>query len=167
MITIASERTGQELSLPREWNLARAWGVSEKFVSELFATRNLYRVGRPYPEAVTTVRSLAEHHEVRIVTHKHGMPNVARAIAETAGWYADMGLLDLVDLVVTRGDKTAYPADVVIDDKPNLAWMQPDAMNLLMNRPWNQAANQVATAPTERFYRVYGWDAVLEMIKDE
>jgi hypothetical protein len=165
MIAVAHARTGVLHPQPDRWSTDEAWGVT--YTSELFDHPGIFAQGDPYPGAVEAIESLlAEGHEVRIVTTKHGLPNEQRAMLETIEFYARIGLLDRVDIVFPRGDKTAYPADVVIDDKPTLAWAQPGAVNLLMTQPWNRGGIGFPK-PGARVLRVYDWATALFVIGEE
>jgi len=67
-------------------------------------------------------------------------------------------------LVFTR-DKQGYPADIIIDDKPNLDWTQQGAHNLLFDRPSNEDLSKSDILP-HRYTRDVGWQAVLDYVDD-
>ena len=157
------------LDPPRSWNPEETWGISEADLVYHFqeeARNGVFQFGSPIPGAIDGLRSLVDSgHQVRIVTNKGSMGRGARAaIKDTVHWYALQGLLGDVDLVFTRGyGKQDYPADVVIDDQPNMAWTQEGAANILFNQPWNQSTGSAKGM----WIRAGNWAEVLELVEIE
>jgi hypothetical protein len=163
LIKHAWRKDGIHRDQPQVWNLAKAWGVSDEYIAELFSMSGIFEDGAPYPGAVEAVNTLVgAGHDVRIVTHKH-IASVHDPMDECLHFYHRMGLLDKVDMVFTRGDKTSYPADLVVDDRPNLAWVQGEAVNVLMDRPWNQDIRVGNFPEIVDIKRALGWQDVLEV----
>lgn len=168
----ANRRWGKDFETFPTWEIGKTYGVTDQEVRDFFEaeTKNrLYALGHPIDGAPQAIRTLAEQgHDLRIVTHKHGMgTNKGLGMMDMIDWYDTWGLLDLVDIVIARGDKTQYPADVVIDDKPTCAWAQPGALNVLFAQPWNEGPFLVPGGPWARVMRVDGWADVLAQIELE
>lgn len=159
---------------PHSWSVSQAWQIDEADVRRLFeaeSKRGLFSHGEAYPGAIEAVRKLSLEHRVRIVTNKGAMNGSAGfAIKDTVDFYDRHGLLMDVDLVFVRDShKESHRADVVIDDHPGLTWAQPNALNLLFNRPWN-VTNGLAEAgwrdANTSIIRAYSWDDVLNYVSE-
>lgn len=164
----ANRKFGTNVATQTTWSLSDHFPMTTEEASQFFeaeSKKGLYALGRQVDGAVSALTQLAEAgHDLRIVTHKHGMgAGKVHAMSDMIGWYERQGLLELVDIVFARGDKTQYPADVVIDDKPTCAWTQYDAFNILFDQPWNQTLTH-ATHATKVNLRAKGWADVLEVI---
>lgn len=147
------------LKEPNSWSIGEAWAIDERDIRRLFedeTKKGLFSAGEAYDGAIEAVRRLAEKHRVRIVTNKGEMNGSAGyAIRDTVDFYERHGLLSVVDLIFIRDDhKDLHKADVVVDDNPGLLWMQPRALNLLFNRPWNATAINPGSLPV---IRTDGW----------
>ncbi len=146
----------QDFPKPTSWGFGN-WNISFTEVMALWAVKGAFEHGQPEPGAIQGIRNLLEeNHTVRIVTAKHGLPDQAQAMQETIEFYRFHGLLGEVDLVFPIG-KQDYPADVIIDDKPNLDWVQKNKVNLFFTQPWNKNVN---LAGRYEVVRVAGWGAV-------
>jgi hypothetical protein len=169
MIEVTAVETGVRYEQPDKWDIAGAWGLPGDRIFDLFARPGMFLWGDPYPGAVDGIEALvAEGHEVRIVTSKHSLPYPDQAMFETIEFYERMGLLGKVDIVFPRGDKTSYPADVVIDDQPSLAWAQPNALNLLMTQPWNDSLEKLGSEEKHPWvWRVEDWTEAVFVIGGE
>lgn len=87
-----------------------------------------------------------------------------RAQKQTLTWLYTHGLLGIVEVAFAT-DKQGYTADVVIDDKPTLAWALPDALNILFDQPWNREIETPKLVGGEALVvRGYGWKDVLTHI---
>lgn len=167
LVSRAKRFFGEDYPTPTHWSLAESWGITEA-ESRLFfeeeTAYGLYRYGHAIEGAREGLHYLAgQGHDIRIVTHKHAMAwATSTAMIDTVAWYGSQGLLDIVDLVFARGDKTTYPADVVIDDKPNCAWAQLGALNLLYAQPWNRDVDY-----RFRMAGVENWEQVIYCVERE
>lgn len=109
---------------------------------EYIAYDNLFSTGDAIFGAVPVLKDLSSEHRVRFVTSKtlsyKDTTLMARQqtldfLARTCGFHRN-------EVVFTGGHaKQGYPADVVIDDKPNLEWVQEGALNILFAQPWNKS----------------------------
>ncbi len=174
MMGILTRRTEVRLqrSLPmtEDFGLTN-WNLSKDEIDQIFefeSQQHLFDFGEAIKGAVHGVLGLTDNHQVRIVTNKSlkalgrgAMP----AMQDTVSWYQGVGLLGLVDVVFTNGyGKQAYPADIVIDDQPNMAWTQEGAANILFDQPWNK---ELTGEPNGRWIRAGDWDSVLELVEIE
>lgn len=156
---------------PDMWSMYDAWGISRNEWFTLFERAifegNVFSEGNEVPGALTGLDMLIEDgHHVRIVTSKRlsgaaGPRKSAQAQIQTLDWYGKRNLCSDLDIVFTTGRlKVDYPADVVIDDKPDLRWMQQNAVNLLFSQPWNRHVN----TDQGNLWRVNGWVDVMDRI---
>jgi 5' nucleotidase, deoxy (Pyrimidine), cytosolic type C protein (NT5C) len=171
ILTRRSEtKLGRDLPAVTSWDF-KNWGSTPAEIRLMFedeARQNLFGMGAAIPGAVDGIfRLVNAGHQVRIVTNK-GTKALGRgsknAMQDTVQWYYGIGLLGVVDLVFVEGGKQGYPADVVVDDKPDMSWAQADAVNILFHQPWNQAT----WSPPESdrvWYRAVGWREVLELVE--
>ncbi len=117
------------------------------------------------PGAVKSLRYLTVDHRVRFVTNKILRSSLLtmKAQQDTSGWLGRRGLLQDTELVFTK-DKQGYPADIIIDDKPNLDWTQTGAHNLLFDRPWNEDVETGQAVTGHGVARVTGWQEVIDYV---
>ena len=161
----------RDLPVPDDWHFG-SWGLDPSEIRSMFedeARHNLFGLGAAVTGAVEGIfRLVNAGHQVRIVTNKgwsalgKGSKN---AMQDTVQWYYGVGLLGLVDLVFVENGKQGYPADVVIDDKPDLTWVQADAVNILFDQPWNQKLSGVTELTEGSWYRAENWRDVLEVVE--
>ncbi len=160
----------RDLETPTSWNVEETWGISKedvRFHFEREAKHGVFQFGAPVTGAIAGLRALIDSgHQVRIVTNKAGMGRGTQAaIQDTAHWYGLKGLLGDLDLVFTRGyDKQNYPADVVIDDQPNMSWTQKEAVNILFDQSWNK---NLTGSGDGMWIRAADWNVVLELVDIE
>ena len=151
LVTRARDLWGDKPAPPLQpatsWSLSEAYGISEQQARNIFETGvtdfNLFHTGDMMAEAALWLDRINKRHDVRFVTEPgfQGKPQVrAQAIAQKAQWLADMGLGNY-PLILSSGSKQGYPADVIIDDKPDLKWAQEGKLNILFAQPWNQEPN--------------------------
>lgn len=152
---------------PRTWDTHKTLGLEEEDFWEFFhdcVQNGVFRHGMPIPGAVEGIRKLLKDgHRVRMVTNKHLRNALSTWHAQTdmLHFLHEHELLHQVELVFTMGrfKKQGYPADVVIDDKPTLEWVQVGALNILFDQPWNE---DIEVPPS--VIRARGWDEVLSLI---
>lgn len=140
---LVSDRFGKPLAAlpdPTEWSTSE-WGITrEEYVDTMrLGVRHgdLY-LESPMPDARESLRRLAEDHTIRIVTScdLEDLHLNARMMEQKLGWLRTWNIHFHDFAGVTRG-KLGYPADVVIDDKPDLSWVQLRALNIMYAQPWN------------------------------
>lgn len=132
-----------EVPMNTEWNMEKAFGISKKAFWHLFylaVERGAFRDGEAFPDSVETVDYCVRRgHRVRIVTSKQfsdprkslvAQRDVLSWLYENTPWYHQVE-------IVFASDKQGYLADVIIDDKPDLSWVQDHSTNLLVAQPWN------------------------------
>ncbi len=126
------------------WSLSESYGISEQQARNIFETGvkaySLFSSGDMMAEAALWLDRINKQHDVRFVTEPgfQGKAQVrAMAIKQKAQWLADMGLGNY-PLILSSGSKQGYPADVIVDDKPDLKWAQEGKVNILFDQPWNQ-----------------------------
>lgn len=177
MIPYLAKHTGHEMTLDdfSQWDMAASLGISKKEFYKIF-DRAIYdgafAYGSPIPGAVEAVSTLVDAgHRVRIVTNKSLAENKKsqRAMEDFLIFYGNhFGNLDQVEIVFTgsRYGKSGYPADVVIDDKPDLSWTQLyPAVNVLFDQPWNQGVRVDYLVGPGAVLRASGWTDVLELVE--
>ncbi len=164
------EKLGRDLPTPDSWHFDN-WGFPQQDLFGVFedeARHNLFGLGGSIPGAVPGIFSLLDTgHQVRIVTNKSLMAlgkGSKNAMQDVVQWYYGQGLLGAIDLVFTHGNKHGYPADVVIDDKPDMGWAQKDAVNVLFDQPWNQYLTGKAEHESI-WIRAMDWQEVLEVVE--
>lgn len=155
---------------PTTWALHEAWPVGHSDVQAAMERGILegrvFRYGKPMPGAAEGMRWLAREPgvHVRIVTAKtFDDPAVThRARRNLLDWLHDWRIPhDTLAFTDSHG-KADYRARVVIDDKPDLSWAQPAAVNLLFHQPWNIAVKPAADL---RVQRVYGWQQLIDYLR--
>lgn len=154
------------------WRVWEIWGMTlEEW--QLHFNRNvmdgMFGRCREIPGAVKAVLYLTLDHRVRFITNKSLQTSLLtqKAQQDTSGWLGRRDLLQGTELIFTK-DKQGYPADVVIDDKPNLDWAQRGAHNLLFDSPWNEDVEtvQAVTKFGVGVTRVAGWQGVIDYVDD-
>lgn len=158
----------EELPDPTSWDFDN-WNLPDRGIDvadffEREAINRLFAFGYPVRGALRGIIELYQAgHELRVVTNKLKLGRGSWVAAmDAVMWLRGQGVLDFVDVVFTRTyGKQTYPADVVIDDHPDLEWQQPNAINLLFDQPWNQ---DIANVPLHSFERASGWDRILELL---
>lgn len=158
--TIGSWAMWDHLKLPKDF----FWQLFHQYTGQ-----GLFRWGKPITDGVGAVRNLRDAgHRVRIVTSKtlRKQESTLTARMDVLGWLNEYGLGDL-EVVFTGGyAKQGYPADVVVDDKPTLEWVQDGALNLLFAQPWNRGIDWTSVR-SPRIRRADGWTDVFASIMDE
>ncbi len=160
----------RKLPPPTSWRVGESWDISNEDIDYHFvkeARDGLFQLSEPVPGAIAGVYALLEAgHDIRVVTNKGVLGwGSLPAIRDTVGWYAKWGLIGDVDLVFTRGyEKQGYPADVVVDDRPDLSWTQEGAANILFDRPWN---GKIVGATNNSWIRAMDWDNIIELVEIE
>lgn len=119
----------------------------------------LFLTGEPISGSIPVLKRLAKKYRVRIITHKHLRiaSSTAHAMRDTISFYEGHGLLQNVELIFPQSvfHKQGFPAEVVIDDKPDLGWAQDGAVNILFDQPWNEEVEL-----QEGMVRAYDWSEV-------
>lgn len=152
--------------VPREWDQASSMGIDPDAFWKFFheSVEGLFSTGNPIEGAIPVLKRLSKKHRLRIITHKHlRVPeSTAHAMRDTISFYESHGLLQNVELIFPRSayEKQGFPAEVVIDDKPSLGWVQPNAVNILFDQPWNES---ISLKPG--VIRAYGWAEVEAIVK--
>ncbi len=138
---------GVTLDVADQWNLAKAYGISDTQFRNIFeqgvTSFSLFSSGDMMEEAALWLNRINKEHDVRFVTEPgfQGKAQVrAMAIKQKVQWLADMGLGNY-PVIFSSGSKQGYPADVIVDDKPDLKWAQEGKVNILFSQPWNQQPN--------------------------
>lgn len=183
MIPYLSDRLGVEVTRESfdNWDLAANLGIPKKeFYKHFDAAVNAgaFLLGAPIEGAIDALHSLIDTgHRVRIVTNKilKGNKKASVAMRSCISFYEQHDLADQVEFVLTgsRFGKTAYTADLVIDDKPDLSWVQPyPTVNALFDQPWNRSTlkhlariNEDPNFDNPEIYRAEGWLEVLELVE--
>ena len=155
---------------PWTWELDESWPVERQTVMEVMQAeildRKLFRYGHAIDGAIEGLREIqAMGHHIRIVTAKtFNDPYTTQiARASTLGWLYDNDVPHNTLAFSDSRGKESYRAAVVIDDKPKLTdWVQPQALNVLMDQPWNRT---IETFPSDlRFARCRSWSDIVEMV---
>jgi len=149
-VRVMMEQYGEPLPpgvppMNNEWNMEEAFGISKRGFWYLFyraVELGVFRNGQAFPDSVEAVDYCVRRgHRVRIVTSKtFGDPQISLMaqrdvlewLHENTPWYHKVE-------IVFSSDKQGYLADVIIDDKPDLSWVQDRSLNLLVAQPWNAA----------------------------
>lgn len=156
------------------WSIWESWGISKKAFWELFylaIQAGLFLDGDAWPGAIETVTGFVKHgHRVRIVTSKQfsnaelsllAQHDVLTWLNRNATW------ANKVEVVFAQ-NKQGYEADVIIDDKPTLAWAQKERTNVLFSQPWNYHVDVTHVAWHGPYggglYRADGWEDVEYLI---
>jgi 5'-nucleotidase len=159
-----------QLKDPDIWEIPKAWSIEDQW-HDLFeaavSTGAVFANAWPIPGAADALFSLKQAgHYVTIVSSKvlHDPLLTAHAVANTAAWLYNSSML-YDQVVLTGRHKVTVPmADVVIDDKPDGAWTQVLARNLLFDQPWNRSWDRetVSGATVER---VSSWPEILDLLE--
>lgn len=170
MTEYGEQALGRKLPVTKNWKMWTAWEISRDEWYALFHEAikhgQVFRVGHEVPGAVDAIHELVAHkHRVRLVTSKKLLyPSSTKAAQiQVIRWLAEKELLNKVELAFTS-DKQGYQADVVIDDKPTLAWAQTGALNMLFAQPWNEDVPEEAYFSVPAITRVENWEDVLAHI---
>ncbi len=157
---------GVTLDVANEWSLGAAYGISDTQARRIFeqgvTSFSLFSSGDMMAEAALWLDRINKRHDVRFVTEPgfQGKAQVrAMAIKQKAQWLADMGLGNY-PLILSSGSKQGYPADVIVDDKPDLKWAQEGKVNILFDQPWNQEPNYYAPWLGHHLIRAKSWQQV-------
>ena len=158
------------LDVATSWSLSESYRISEQQARNIFSqgvkSHNLFHTGDMVAEAGLWIMRISKRNEVRFVTEPgfQDQPQIrAAAIQQKAQWLADMGLGNY-PLILSSGSKQGYPADVVIDDKPDLKWAQEGAVNILFDQPWNQSPEFHAPWIGKDLIRAKSWQQVSNTI---
>lgn len=155
------------LPYPTQWNWWPEWNMSQgEWMSWFRKGVESGQIWRDAPmiqgaSACLWQLSDADHH-IRIVTHRLGWQYLhAVAIKTTVDWL-EAHNIPYRDIAF-EGAKTEIEADVIIDDKPDLSWVQPGKVNILFDRPYNQ---NISIATKGGFIRAFGWPDVMMIVGD-
>lgn len=161
-----------------DWDIAAAWGMRSKTQFWKFfywaVEEGLFFNGRPIDGSIDAIGNfVAAGHRVRIVTAKRFNERLVtrKAQKDCLDWlniYA-AGWVNKVEIAFTS-NKQGYEADVIVDDKPSLAWVQTGEhtpgvakANVLFDHTWNQGvdAMPVGMFPCiPHLYRAENWEQV-------
>jgi 5'(3')-deoxyribonucleotidase len=135
-------RLDKKLPVTDTWSMWEPWGISKREWYEIFhdgiRAEHIFRMGHEEPYALWGMLTLrAMGFRVRIVTAKRLVyrDTTLRAKISCLRWLDEKEIP--FDEIAFTSDKQGYNADVVIDDKPTMAWAQDGAFNILMGQPWN------------------------------
>jgi 5'(3')-deoxyribonucleotidase len=156
---------------PETWDIAAAWGMPSKGEFWRFfywaVDHGLFVNGKPIHNAIEIVGNLVQaKHRVRIVTSKRfSDAEVTKTAQEDViKWlYNNAPEWSHKVEVAFTGNKQGYDADIIIDDKPTLAWTQLGKVNILFDHTWNQDVNSnpVGMFPMQpHLYRAMSWEQV-------
>jgi 5'(3')-deoxyribonucleotidase len=174
MMKLTEGYTGRRLAPWTKWAIHSAWEMDssewyEHFERSVFD--GVFRTADPMPGALPVLhRMLDSDHRVRFVTSKvlHNPAATYKAIQDCTAWLDQYGLLrNNVELCYTH-NKQGYIADVIVDDKPDLSWVQGGATNILFGQPWNDGVDEFSfnTEAGGSLIRARGWDQVEQIITD-
>jgi hypothetical protein len=157
---------------PTGWNLETVMGLEyDEFwhFFHLMAQNGVFRHGEPVPGAIEALRKfIKDKHRVRVITNKHLREerSTYHACRDMVGFLFDHGLLQEVEVILAIGKykKQDFPADVVIDDKPDLSWYQPEAeVNILFDQPWN---HETQINGRSNLVRASDWEQVKKIVDE-
>lgn len=160
---------------PTEWRLHKSWPVTWREVHRVMHSEildeSLFRIGEPIHHAqwgMATLIDMGFH--VRIVTSKTFDDEFVtkRARISTLRWldFHDIPY-DTISFSNGKIGKTSYRADITIDDKPQLEdWVQPGAINLIFDQPWNKVIPEFPKNVTD-VRRAFGWTDVIRKLEYE
>lgn len=165
-------RRDEPYDTPKGWNLEEVMDMTyDEFWGffHLMAQNGVFRHGDPVPGAIDSLRKfIKDNHRVRVITNKHLRHELStyHACRDMVGFLHDHNLLQHVEVILAIGryKKQDFPADVVIDDKPDLSWYQPEAeVNMLFDQPWNE---EVQLNGHSNLVRVSGWEDVVKIVDE-
>ena len=130
------------LTYPRSWDWWDEWGMAKgewlAWFRKGVESGAIWREGPSIQGARRALWALSEaDHYLRIVTHRtyfHGLHE--QAVVSTAHWLHEHNIPFRALSFEER--KRDIAADVVVDDRPDLSWTQPGALNLLFGQPYNR-----------------------------
>ncbi len=155
----------EQLSTPTQWRVWEDWGMSEQEWGSWFrnAVRDkfVFAQGNIYPNGLGGMWMLQQQgHRLRLVTDRLRFPELKHvAVISTVTWLSTRNIP--YDAIAFDSRKNIYTADVIIDDKPDLGWVQTEAMNILFDQPWNQDVEE-----TNNIVRAFGWTDVIGVIEE-
>lgn len=168
---MAEEAFNQKFPASTEWAQHQTMGIGEEEFWDFFhkcAINGVFRFGEAIPGSVETIRAWYKRgYRLRVVTHKSLRQEYSTYHAQTdmVHWLYEQGILNKVELFFPRGQyhKQGIPANIIIDDKPDMLWVQEGAgrLNLLFDQPWNTA---VDTAEFPNVVRAKGWEHINELV---
>ena len=174
----AEERFERQMPTATSWSIWEDWGITKAEWWKLFgdAIRDgvfLHGDATEFGKGINAIKQWSEDgHRVRLVTSKGGPTNQLVAIAQrdTISWLEQQGILPYVEVSFTGGDKSGYLADVVIDDHPNLKWVQEGARNLLLAQPWNAHCDTITTVTGDWLgrvpvHRIKDWEGLIHQVE--
>ena len=157
-----------------QWEIWESWGIPKKAFWKLFylaIDEGLFALGDAVPGSVEAVsRLVKDGHRVRIVTSKNfaGRDEALKAQTDVLLWLNKHAPWAHKVEIAFSTNKQGYEADVIIDDKPTLAWKQKDRINVLFDQRWNEwvDAPGIGCWPLEgdRAYRAMNWEEVEYLI---
>lgn len=142
---------------PNEWDKMFEWAA----LNGVFNDFSL----NPYPHAVSVLTQLHYNgHHIRLVTAKPILSgHKTHAIGDMIRWLRRHEVP--YNSLVVDYDKSRYPCDVAIDDKPNTTnWMTGD-LNILFDQPWNQNTN--VDRWRHGWRRAFGWLDAYDAMHEE
>ncbi len=172
MRSYGESELGRKLPASTQWEMWKDWDVTRQVWHKLFTMAimdgEVFRNGAAIAGAQDGVKRLIDRgHRVRLVTSKNlPQAEVTRAAQiQCIRWLEEFGILQFVELVFTN-DKQGYSADVVIDDKPSLRWVQKGATNILFEQPWNaDAMREGMYLPDPLVVRAWDWPHVVRLVE--
>ena len=163
---------GRTLPPWTDWHIHSAWEMDSSQWYEYFERSvmdGVFRTAKPYPGAIDALnRLLDSQHRLRFVTSKilHSPAATYKAMSDCLAWLDEYDLLRNEVEVCFTHNKQGYKADVVIDDKPDLSWVQAGAVNILYSQPWNKDVEEFNLRDGGSVVRAHGWDHVEAIIED-
>lgn len=168
MKSYAEQTLDRNLPEVTSWSAWDEWGIPSSEFWQMFHRAiedgELFSGGLEIQGAVGAINQLhRDGHRIRIVTSKRLRTDESslKAQKQTLTWLYTHGLLGLVEVAFAT-NKQGYLADVVIDDKPTLAWVQRDAFNILFDTTWNQYIQTPMYDP--KLIRARSWTVVMAQI---
>jgi len=167
---MAEKHYGRKFPPSQGWGQHETMGISEKEYWDFFhfcATNGVFRHGKPIPGGIDALRAWAkEGHRVRVISHKNLVRSAStyHAQSDMIYWLHNQKILHKVEVVFPLGKfhKQGFPADVVIDDKPDLQWAQANAaLNILFDQPWNADAEL-----PDWIVRGRDWEHIRELVAE-
>lgn len=183
---MAREHYGRTFPPSTEWGQHQVMGIDEEEYWDFFhdcAVNGVFRNGKAIPGGIEAIKAWYKRdYRLRVVTHKSLRRPESTYSAQTdmIHWLHEQGVINKVEVIFPKGQyhKQGFPADITIDDKPDLKWAQEAAVNILFDQPWNQAesvapasqiihptiSNSYSHSLEPRIYRAKGWDEVMAIV---